>query len=32
VLVSLLPVAIPAPALIVWERLDLTDWLKRADQ
>lgn len=32
VLVTLVPNGVPAPALIVWQRLDLTDWLKAADQ
>ncbi len=32
ILVSLSPAAVAAPALIVLVRLDLTDWLKSADQ
>jgi hypothetical protein len=32
VLVSLSPTGIPAPAVIVWDRVELTDWLKSAGQ
>jgi hypothetical protein len=32
ILVALVPTGVAAPALIVWERLDLTGWLKTAGQ
>jgi hypothetical protein len=32
ILLSLAPTGVPAPTLIVWERLDLTAWLKAAGQ
>jgi hypothetical protein len=32
ILLALTPTGVPTPTLIVWQRLDLTNWLKAADQ
>jgi hypothetical protein len=32
ILLALSPTGVPAPTLIVWDRVDLTNWLKAAGQ